>query len=109
MPGPLRYHAKDPNGKRRGPGYYYHRGRGIYSRKDDSRDKRYKAQGFRGLPGKIGSGVYRHTHDITGPKSRLMGLTRPRTPKPPRKLPAFIRGYKKPKKNPKKKSRRKRK
>lgn len=82
MPGPLMYYKRDPQrGKKRGAGHYYHRGRGVYSKKDDKRDRRYKAKGFRGLPRKIGSGVYRHTHDRTGKKARMMGKKRPRAPK----------------------------
>jgi len=99
MPGPLRYHKSDPNfGKRRGAGWYYHRGRGVYSRKDDTLDRNYKAVGFRGRPGKIGSGVYRHCHDTTTKKSRGLGRSRPRTPGAPTKVPGFMKGYKKPKK-----------
>jgi len=91
MPGPIRYYKRDPQkGKKRGAGHYYHRGHAVYSKKDDKRDRMYRAKGFRGLPRKIGSGVYRHTHDVTGKKARQMGLKRPRiprTPKIPRKNP----------------------
>jgi hypothetical protein len=91
MPGPLRFFSRDPNGKRRGAGHYYHRGNGVYSKKDDKRDRKYKAKGFKGLPKKIGSGVYRHTHDRSGAKARQMGLKRPRTRKAPRRLPAYMK------------------
>lgn len=90
MPGPLRYYRNDPNKKRRGAGFYYHRGRGVYSKKDDSKDRKYKAKGFRGIPRKIGSGVYRHTHDKTGRKARLLGTKRPRTRRLPKKLPTYM-------------------
>jgi hypothetical protein len=103
MPGPLRYLKSDPNHKKRGAGWYYHRGRGVYSRKDDALDRGYKAtrygQKLRGSPPKIGSGVYRHTHDITTKKARISGRVRPRTPGAPKgRIPGFMRGAPKKKK-----------
>jgi len=32
MPGNLMYKGRDPNNKKRGPGYYYHRGNGYWSK-----------------------------------------------------------------------------
>jgi hypothetical protein len=90
MVGPIRYHKSDPNassGFRRGPGWYYHRGRGYYSRKDDMLDKR------RG--GKVGTGIYRHTSDRISKKARALGTVRPRTPDLPTRVPSFMQGAKK--------------
>ena len=107
MPGPLRYFKRDPQRgrggkKNRGAGHYYHRGNGVYSKKDDSLDRTYKGTRYgrplKGKSRKIGSGVYRHAHDTTGKKARKMGLIRPRTPRAPKKIPAFMR------KNPRKKT-----
>lgn len=38
MPGPIKYYKKDPNGKGRGPGEYYHRGGGKYAKYSEERD-----------------------------------------------------------------------
>ena len=73
MPGPIKRYKRDPNGKGRGPGYYYHRGKGVYSKYSGTRDKYHKAPKSRGRKmhtyGKIGGGAYKQTHDKT-PKPR---------------------------------------
>ena len=69
MVGPLKYYRRDPNGKGRGPGYYYHRGHGYYSKFSRLANQRHSdrvgAKGRRRWwrKGKIGSGPYKHTHD----------------------------------------------
>jgi hypothetical protein len=64
MPSPITYLKKDPNYNRgpekyrvkinRGPGEYYHRGKGWYSKYDPKRDAKIKAKGYKisntGLP-----------------------------------------------------------
>jgi len=58
--------------KNRGPGYYYHRGHGYWSKYSVLRDKMKISMG--NDPKHIGSGKWKHTHDIikivrrTGPK-----------------------------------------
>ena len=42
MPGPLEYRKTDPNKKGRGAGWYYLRGKGVYSRYSTKRDANYK-------------------------------------------------------------------
>jgi len=70
MVGPLIYLKKDPNKKGRGPGWYYHRGHGYYSKFGRIRDQRHRGKvGRKGKrrwwrKGKIGSGRYKHTHDF---------------------------------------------
>lgn len=34
MVGPARFYPKDPQGRGRGPGLYWHRGKGVYSKRD---------------------------------------------------------------------------
>lgn len=52
----LRYYKRDPNGKRRGEGVYYHRGKGVYSKYSVERDRKILAKGWKvnrvGLPKK---------------------------------------------------------
>jgi len=82
MPGPLEKHTKDPNEKGRGAGFYYHRGKGEYSKYNVGRDKNYKHNKPRGVkrkrksthdtkPGNWGMtaavGSYIHTHDYNSP------------------------------------------
>jgi len=50
MPGSLRYFKRDPNGQGRGPGVYYHRGKGVYSKYSIARDKKIKAKGYKVSP-----------------------------------------------------------
>jgi len=54
IPSPLRYYKRDPNGRSRGEGAYYHRGNGIYSKYNIERDRKIKAKGYKlnrvGLP-----------------------------------------------------------
>jgi len=70
MVGPLKWYDRDPEGKGRGPGYYYHRGKGRYSKYSRLRDMRYRSRlGKRGRrkwhrPRKVGSGPYRQTRDV---------------------------------------------
>lgn len=56
MPSPLRYYRRDPNGKNRGEGIYYHRGNNTYSKYDVERDRKIKAKGYKlnrvGIPGR---------------------------------------------------------
>lgn len=47
MPSPLRFFRRDPNGKGRGRGIYYYRGKGIYSKYNIERDKKIKAKGWK--------------------------------------------------------------
>ena len=71
MVGPLKYFDRDPEGKGRGPGLYYHRGKGRWSKYSAWRDrkhsetkrqrKRKKKQDY--VKGLVGKGPYRHTHD----------------------------------------------
>lgn len=76
MVGPLIYFKRDPNGKGRGPGWYYHRGHGIYSKYSRVRDQRHRGKvGKKGRrrwhrKGKIGYGKYKHTHDFKGTPSK---------------------------------------
>ena len=60
----LRYFKRDPNGKGRGEGVYYHRGKGVYSKYDIKRDRKIKAKGWQksriGIPKKS---AIRHTGD----------------------------------------------
>jgi len=72
MVGPLLRFKRDPEGKGRGPGLYYHRGRGRWSKYSPKRDMNYKAplrrkrkKGKDWKMNAIGSGRYRHTHDKT--------------------------------------------
>jgi hypothetical protein len=72
MVGPLKRFARDPEGKGRGAGLYYHRGKGKWSKYSPQRDRRYKAPLRRKRKkskdwrtGAVGSGPYRHTHDRT--------------------------------------------
>ena len=44
MPGPLTYFKRDPNRKGRGPGVYYHRGHGVYSKYSVPRDEKIIAK-----------------------------------------------------------------
>ena len=84
MPGPLKKYKRDPNGKGRGAGFYYHRGNGEYSRYNKSRDRGYKQNTPRGVkrkrksthdtdPGNWGMdaavGSYIHTHDYNTPNT----------------------------------------
>ena len=46
MPASLRNFKRDPNGLGRGPGVYYHRGKGIYSKYSSERDRMIKAKGY---------------------------------------------------------------
>lgn len=46
MSSPLRFFRSDPNKKGRGKGVYYHRGKGIYSKYSQDRDKKIKARGY---------------------------------------------------------------
>jgi hypothetical protein len=70
MVGPLKYFKKDPEGKGRGAGYYYHRGKGRWSKYSRIKDQRHKGKvGRKGRrrwhrPRKIGSGPYKQTHDF---------------------------------------------
>ena len=61
---PLKYYRSDPKKKGRGDGYYYHRGKGIYSKYSGDRDKKVMSRGYNvdsvGLP--KGS-KYRHITD----------------------------------------------
>ena len=60
MVGPLQYFEQDPNGKGRGPGWYYHRGKGYYSKYEvgeDSREANIKAKH------KARNPFYAHTGD----------------------------------------------
>ena len=57
MPGPIKRYRKDPQGKGRGPGLYYHRGRGIYSKYSGKADKKVGSKRY------AGKGDYRHTND----------------------------------------------
>jgi len=54
MPTRLYYKQRDPNGQGRGPGYYYHRGNGIYSKYSEERDAKIQAKNYKvhkvGLP-----------------------------------------------------------
>ena len=54
----------DPNGLGRGPGLYYHRGKGYYSKYSSVRDSKIKARGFKihnvGMPA---TSKIRHTSD----------------------------------------------
>ena len=56
MPSRLVRWNKDPQGKGRGPGTYYHRGKGIYSKYSTARDSLIEAKGFKidkiGIPSK---------------------------------------------------------
>lgn len=76
MVGPLKYFKRDPNGKGRGAGWYYHRGNGYYSKYSLARDRKHKtARKVRmwgatarlykkkHRPGLVGSGPYKHTTD----------------------------------------------
>ena len=49
MPSSLKYYKQDPEGKGRGPGYYYYRGhpKYKYSKYSEARDKKIKAKGYR--------------------------------------------------------------
>ena len=60
----LKYRKRDPMYpfKNRGPGFYYYRGRGHWSKWSPSRDKLRISRG--NDPRHIGSGKWRHTHDI---------------------------------------------
>jgi len=53
---PIKYFSKDPNGYGRGPGVYYHRGHGIFSKYSRERDRLKKSKGWQvdpvGLPRK---------------------------------------------------------
>jgi len=64
MPTRLYQKTRDPNGKGRGPGLYYHRGNGIYSKYSEERDAMIQAKGFNihniGLPRRS---KIRHTGD----------------------------------------------
>ncbi len=42
----LKFYRRDPNGKKRGKGVYYHRGHGVYSKYSAERDKKIKAKGY---------------------------------------------------------------
>jgi len=67
MVGPLKRYSRDPQGKGRGPGLYYHRGKGVYSKYSPWRDRVHsgkkpgKRRDYR--RGKVGSGPMRQTHD----------------------------------------------
>ncbi len=56
MPSSLRHFKRDPNGKGRGEGVYYHRGKGVYSKYSSKRDSKILAKGYKqnriGLPRK---------------------------------------------------------
>jgi len=58
VPGPIVHRETDPQGKGRGSGLYYYRGKGEWSKYNTFRD----AIIDRG-PYKIGGGDYRHTND----------------------------------------------
>ncbi len=60
MPGKLRYFRSDPNKKGRGPGFYYHRGNGIFSKYSFRRDMKLRAHKVKGANWK-----YMHTADGT--------------------------------------------
>jgi len=68
MPGPLKRYKRDPNGKGRGGGLYYHRGNGVYSKYSMGKDRKKKSGAKYGKRkmfkrGKVGSGPLKHTHD----------------------------------------------
>jgi len=54
MPSSIKYYKRDPNGKGRGPGIYYLRGKGYYSKYSLQRDKAKLSKGWKthkvGLP-----------------------------------------------------------
>lgn len=58
MVGPKFFYERDPQGLGRGRGYYYYRGKGVWSKEDKMKDFHTKTG-----PMKIGKGVYDHTHD----------------------------------------------
>ncbi len=77
MVGPLRFFERDPEGKGRGRGWYYHRGKGKWSKYSAARDKNYRASLRRKRKkskdwrvGAVGSGPYRHTHDKTASQKK---------------------------------------
>ena len=47
MPSSLKYYRTDPNKLGRGPGMYYHRGKGYYSKYSRERDAKILAKGYR--------------------------------------------------------------
>jgi len=47
MPGPIYVMRIDPNKLGRGPGNYYHRGHGYYSKYSVERDKKIKARNYK--------------------------------------------------------------
>lgn len=44
MPGKLKFYSRDPEGKRRGAGQYWHRGKGSYSKYTGNMDASVKAK-----------------------------------------------------------------
>jgi len=65
MVGRLKWFSRDPNGRGRGAGYYYHRGHGYYSKYSVKRDRGKRA---RHGDSAVGRGAYKHTHDWRDPK-----------------------------------------
>lgn len=73
MPGPLKRFKRDPNGKGRGGGLYYHRGHGYWSKYSWGRDaKKKNRKGSRMVKKKPG---YGHTLDsrIVRRKGKKLG------------------------------------
>jgi hypothetical protein len=64
MVGGLKRYKRDPNGKGRGAGLYYHRGNGVYSKRDLRQDYARKAK----TRNKVRSN--RHTHDLNKKSKR---------------------------------------
>jgi len=67
MPGPLLRLSRDPNRNNRGPGLYYHRGKGVYSKYTAERDSKIKARGYNkhkvGITGNNKLSMKRQAHD----------------------------------------------
>ena len=58
MVGPLKKLKRDPNGKGRGSGLYYHRGNGVFSKYSRARDRARKSK----TP--IKKPQYKHTGEL---------------------------------------------
>lgn len=66
MPSPLKFLRRDPDGKGRGPGYYYYRGHPKYthSKYSETRDSKIKARGYSiSKVGRPKSSKIKHTSD----------------------------------------------
>lgn len=58
MVGPLQKRKRDPNGKGRGSGLYYHRGNGVFSKYSEKRDRARRSKTS------ITKRQYKHTGEL---------------------------------------------